>query len=184
MRDLSDWYLLDHLLLDLDSLDDWDVLDDLVRLCNLDSLHDWNFLDDLDFLDNFNWNFDSSDDLDFLDDLLNDWDMLDDLNLLDDFDCERKSKVKESRKGLSGGNLPGIVMVLMISIGLMTSTFWMTGTCLTISTIFGCSSHGCGIFSCSPPTAPKSFGSHFFFLKSLASELMMAAASTNPIKVI
>lgn len=48
MRDVGDGHLLDHFLLDLDGLDDWDVFDDFVRLSNFDCFEDW------DLLDNFN----------------------------------------------------------------------------------------------------------------------------------
>lgn len=45
VRDMGHRHLLDYLFFHLDGLDDWNVLDDFVRLSYLDCFEDWNLLD-------------------------------------------------------------------------------------------------------------------------------------------
>lgn len=83
---MGDGNLLDHWLFNLNSLHNWNVLNDFVGFWDFDSLCYGNFLDNFDFLDDLDGFFDGLDDFNYFDDFLNDRDVFNDLNLFDDFD--------------------------------------------------------------------------------------------------
>lgn len=91
MRNVSDWNLLNDLFLHLNSLDDRNMSDDFIRLCNFYGFDNRDFLDNFDLLNHFHRNFNSSDNFNFFDDFLDDGNVFDNFHLFDNFDCKEFS---------------------------------------------------------------------------------------------